>query len=69
MDVAKIRSEMETLLKNLDTQNIDWKSVVAQSRDIVSQNAPDLNDYNIKVGKDIGNKFNVEIVVPMVFKF
>ena len=69
MDAVKIRSEIETLLQNLDPQNIDWKSVVGQARDIVAENAPDINDFNVKVGKDIGTKYNVEIVIPMVFKF
>ncbi len=69
MDVAKIRIEMEEMLKNLDTQNIDWKHVISQSRDIVAKNAPGVNGYNVKVGKDLGKKYNVEIVIPMVFKF
>lgn len=68
MDIAKIRSEIETLLKEQPAE-IDWKSVVGQARDIVSQHAPGVNDFNIKIGKDIGNKFNVELVIPMVFKF
>ena len=69
MDMVKIRGDIETLLRNLDLQSVDWRVVVGQARDIITTNAPDINDFNVKIGKDVGNKFNVEIVVPMVFKF
>ena len=68
MDIVKIRTEVEILLRDLNPNNVDWKVVVEECRKIVIANAPNLNDFNIKIGRDIG-KYQFQIVVPMVFKF
>lgn len=68
MDIAAIKTSVNSYLETVDHTNVDWTQVVTDVRQLIINDADDLNDFNVKIGKDTGKKYNLEIVIPMVFK-
>lgn len=67
MDISSIKVDVGNYLGTVNHENVNWTQVVTDVQAIVKNHASGVKGFNIKIGKDTKRKYNLEIVIPLVF--